>query len=135
MVYRSIPDFGVFLYVLQDLPAHMQVEGTLGGAVEQVGGLGHLGPQGVEEHLRLLRVPVVALGQRAVPLPQGVEEQVGADGLVQVSVEHLSACCQYVVNVLSACCQCVVSQNVICSHLLPQPFTDKYIYIHNTAIP
>jgi len=86
----------------------VQIEGAARGPVQQVGGLGELGPQRVEGHVggaaserrcrrapaaprrrASLEPPVVALGQQAVLAPHGVVERVLAHRLLHVAVEHL----------------------------------------------
>ena len=67
----------------------MKVEGVVRRLVEQVGRLDELRPERVEGHLRLPQLPVEALRQRAVLAPDGEEEHVRADRLLDVAVQHL----------------------------------------------
>ena len=57
--------------------------------VQQVGALDELRAQRVELDVGHAQHPVVALGEAVVLLPDGVEEGVVADRLLDVTVQHL----------------------------------------------
>lgn len=57
--------------------------------VQKVGGLNKLWPERVKSDLNALQLPVEALRQGAEASPDGVKQRVNADGVLQVTFEHL----------------------------------------------
>ncbi|TNN83950.1 hypothetical protein EYF80_005821 [Liparis tanakae] len=70
----------VKMYLLSDLCLHL---------VQQIGRLGQLWSQGVEEHVRSLQLPVVSLWQSPKALPDGIVEGMQANCIIDVPVQHL----------------------------------------------
>lgn len=57
--------------------------------VEKISRLHQLWSQGVEEHIGGLQLPVVPLWQSPEALPDGIVEGMEADGIIDVSIQHL----------------------------------------------
>ena len=81
--------FGVSRQTVENVATDVQVERIARRPVQEVGGLDQFWPQRVKQNVWGFSLPVVALWQGPVLSPDGVEESVGANGLLHVSCQHL----------------------------------------------
>ena len=77
--------FGVSRQTVENVTTDVQVERIARRPVQKVGGLDQFWPQRVKQNVWGFSLPVVALRQGPVLSPDGVEESVGANGLLHVS--------------------------------------------------